>query len=168
MTNNLVPIREFRGMFWFLSNFYPSDVEYEGLTYPTVEHAFQAAKFARPEDRAPLTKPSLPASLAKREAQKAELPATWDATALQLMEALLRSKFSKQNMRALLDMTKGKELFNSNQHNEVYWGVCGSAGENWLGRLLMKIRDEPEPKPAFAARPVPVHEEVSEDSEELE
>ena len=28
----------------FLSNFYPSSIEYEGMKYPTVEAAFQAAK----------------------------------------------------------------------------------------------------------------------------
>ena len=33
-------VRDFR----FLSNFYPSPVEVDRITYPTVEHAYQAAK----------------------------------------------------------------------------------------------------------------------------
>lgn len=37
-------ICKFDGKFFFLSNFFESKVEYEGITYPTVEHAFQAAK----------------------------------------------------------------------------------------------------------------------------
>jgi predicted NAD-dependent protein-ADP-ribosyltransferase YbiA (DUF1768 family) len=37
-------IDEFCGKYDFLSNFYLADVEYEGIIYPTVEHAFQAAK----------------------------------------------------------------------------------------------------------------------------
>src|SRR5437870_4608924 len=37
-------IPEFQGQYRFLSNFYPAEVHFEGLTYPTVEHAYQSAK----------------------------------------------------------------------------------------------------------------------------
>ncbi|GAH15684.1 unnamed protein product, partial [marine sediment metagenome] len=37
-------IQEFQGEYRFLSSFYPAEVELDGVTYPTVEHAFQAAK----------------------------------------------------------------------------------------------------------------------------
>ena len=37
-------IESFSGVFRFLSNFYPAPVHYEGIDYPTSEHAFQAAK----------------------------------------------------------------------------------------------------------------------------
>ena len=37
-------INSFVGPCRFLSNFYPSEITYEGITYPTVEHAFQASK----------------------------------------------------------------------------------------------------------------------------
>ncbi len=38
------PITSFRGAYSFLSNFYWASVYYEGIMYPTSEHAFQAAK----------------------------------------------------------------------------------------------------------------------------
>lgn len=38
-------VREFE----FLSNFYPVSLVYEGLIYPSVEHAFQATKFHQKE-----------------------------------------------------------------------------------------------------------------------
>ena len=44
-------IREFRGEFSWLSNFYPVQIEYEGLTYPSVEHAYQAGKLINIENR---------------------------------------------------------------------------------------------------------------------
>ena len=44
-------ILSFDGEFAFLSNFSPSLLEYEGLTYPTLEHAFQAAKSLDPARR---------------------------------------------------------------------------------------------------------------------
>lgn len=37
-------INSFRGEYAFLSNFYPCFVIYEGIRYPSVEHAFQASK----------------------------------------------------------------------------------------------------------------------------
>lgn len=37
-------INRFVQEYAFLSNFYPSIVQFEGLNYPTVEHAYQAAK----------------------------------------------------------------------------------------------------------------------------
>ena len=37
-------INNFRGKYNFLSNMYPAIVEYNNNKYPTVEHAFQAAK----------------------------------------------------------------------------------------------------------------------------
>ena len=37
-------IDKFKNEHEFLSNFYPSPITIEDITYPTVEHAFQAAK----------------------------------------------------------------------------------------------------------------------------
>ena len=37
-------INRFNGDYIFLSNFYPVEVEYNGILYPSVEHAYQAQK----------------------------------------------------------------------------------------------------------------------------
>ena len=37
-------IKSFHGKYRFLSNFWPSPVEWYGVTWPTVEHAYQASK----------------------------------------------------------------------------------------------------------------------------
>ena len=37
-------IDSFEGKYRFLSNFYLSPITYEGIEYPSVEHAYQAAK----------------------------------------------------------------------------------------------------------------------------
>ena len=39
-----IMINNFDGEYRFLSNFANSKIIYEGIEYPTVEHAFQAAK----------------------------------------------------------------------------------------------------------------------------
>jgi len=41
-------IDDFRGPYRWLSNFEPSPVEFDGVIYPTVEHAYQAAKNESP------------------------------------------------------------------------------------------------------------------------
>src|SRR5262245_22740028 len=38
------PITEFQGEHRWLSNFWPCGVEFEGVMYPSAEHAYQAAK----------------------------------------------------------------------------------------------------------------------------
>ena len=48
-------IRSFRGDYRFLSNFYQCPFEYEGLTYPNSEAAFQAAKAVDPAERVKYT-----------------------------------------------------------------------------------------------------------------
>ena len=37
-------IDSFSGEYRFLSNFYQAEVEFEGMMYPSTEHAYQAAK----------------------------------------------------------------------------------------------------------------------------
>lgn len=49
---NELPIAQFQGEYRFLSNFAPCTVTYDGVEYPSVEHAYQAAKCVHPEDRA--------------------------------------------------------------------------------------------------------------------
>lgn len=44
-------IKEFRGEYRFLSNFWPATVVLNEVEYPTVEHAYQAAKCRHRSDR---------------------------------------------------------------------------------------------------------------------
>ena len=44
-------IESFHDEYRFLSNFWPVLIDYEGIVYPTSEHAFQAAKTLIDEDR---------------------------------------------------------------------------------------------------------------------
>ena len=38
--------------------------------------------------------------------------------------------------------TEDAELVEDNWWGDKFWGVCNGEGENHLGKLLMKIRDE--------------------------
>jgi ribA/ribD-fused uncharacterized protein len=133
-------INGFFGEFRFLSNFYPALVIFEGRVYPTVEHAYQAAKTLDDEARKEICYSKTP-KLAKHLGYKAKLREDWNTIKVSIMRELLEKKFSTDEFRRALDTTKGFKLIERNNWGDVYWGVCNGVGENTLGKLLMEIRD---------------------------
>lgn len=135
-------IGPFRGEHRWLSNFWPVQVEYEGMIFPSVEHAYQAAKCARLEDRETIRRAPSPAE-AKRYGRKVQIRPGWDTMKLQVMEELLRQKFRPgSDLAKKLVATGNAELVEINTWGDTFWGVYNDTGQNWLGRLLMKIREE--------------------------
>ena len=65
------PIHHFVGKYRFLSNFYLCQIHYEGIDYPSTEHAYQAAKTDKNEIRHIIACLDTP-SEAKRAGQKIE------------------------------------------------------------------------------------------------
>jgi ribA/ribD-fused uncharacterized protein len=132
-------IDRFIGEYEFLSNFYPSEVEYKGIKFPTVEHAYQAAKCKTKEEMRKFTEYETPGK-AKKAGRKVDLRDGWETIKLFIMEELLRQKFSNPVMaRKLLD-TDENVLVEGNDWGDTFWGVCNGKGENHLGVLLMKTR----------------------------
>ena len=134
-------IRYFSREHRFLSNFSPSDwIELDGATYPTVEHAFQAAKTFDVRQRERIRLAPTPTK-AKALGQYVLLREDWEAIKIDIMRGLLRQKFAEKNHRKWLADTAPKELIEDNTWGDRFWGVCQGNGENWLGKLLMEIRD---------------------------
>jgi ribA/ribD-fused uncharacterized protein len=139
-------IAEFRGEFSFLSNFHPAPVEIDGITYPTTEHAFQAAKT---NDRA--TKETIAAKATPGQAKRAggkrgiinDFRREWDSIKIMVMAGIVRRKFTEhEDLKAKLLATGNAILEEGNTWNDTFWGVCRGKGENWLGKILMKLREE--------------------------
>ena len=137
------PITAFHGPHAFLSNFAASPVVLDGQTYPTVEHAFQAAKTFDPEQRLLVRDANTPAT-AKRLGRQVTLRADWEQVKYGLMRQLLQQKFAIPDLRAALLATGDAELIEGNTWNDRTWGrvlVKGQwVGKNWLGELLMEER----------------------------
>jgi ribA/ribD-fused uncharacterized protein len=131
----------FRGSYRFLSNFYPAVVVFEGKRYPTVEHAFQAAKTDDVVERARIGAADTPAK-AKAMGRRVALRKDWENVKLDVMLELLRKKFGRPELRDLLLDTGDAKLIEGNTWNDRFWGVVDGQGKNHLGRLLMKVRDE--------------------------
>lgn len=134
-------IDKFRGKYWFLSNFYESPIEDENITYPTVEHYFQAQKTLNREEKLKISKATKPAK-AKKMGRQVNLRKDWEDIKLQVMEKALRLKFQDPALRKKLIATGDEELVEGNPWGDRYWGVCNGSGKNKLGKFLMKIRKD--------------------------
>jgi ribA/ribD-fused uncharacterized protein len=141
-------INSFAGKYNFLSNFYHSPFVWRGIVWPTVEHAYQAAKTSSMEDD---TIPEFvlmwllgtrrTAGEAQRWGRSVALRPDWEDVKLSIMKELLQAKFrDASQFRDLLLATGDAELIEG--WGDRFWGVCGGVGENHLGRLLMEVREE--------------------------
>ena len=132
-------ILEFQGEFRWLSNFWPAPVSFENAVFPSVEHAYQAAKFTALIDRATIL--SMTAGQAKRFARTAKLPTWWEHKKTHIMFQLCWQKFQHKELQNKLIKTAPFLLVEGNTWNDTFWGVCKGKGSNVLGSLLMSIRD---------------------------
>lgn len=140
LDNNAV-ISELSGAHAFLSNFFPVSVEFEGMTFPSVEHAYVAAKTTSIKSREHIQAMRSPGK-AKRYGRHLKLRPDWENIKVRVMEELLRDKFSEDPLRRRLLSTRGYRIEEGNWWNDKFWGVCDGEGQNMLGKLLMKIREE--------------------------
>jgi ribA/ribD-fused uncharacterized protein len=134
-------IDKFEGKYFFLSNFYPCEITYKGITYPSTEHAFAAAKSNDKQHKLYCSNPDITPGQAKKAGRKCQLIDDWDNIRLEVMKELLTIKFSKEPLRSMLLETEDKELVEGNWWNDTFWGVCNGIGQNNLGKLLMKLRE---------------------------
>ena len=124
----------------FLSNFYEAPVEWEGITYPSNEHAFQAAKVINPVKRLEIAAAATPGQ-AKRMGRSVNLRHDWEQVKYNVMLDIVLAKFHQHSdlAEALLD-TGDADLIEGNWWNDTTWGVCNGVGTNWLGKILMSVR----------------------------
>ena len=137
-------ISSFSGEYRWLSNFWlvkvsPLD---DRIVYPSVEHAYQAAKTDNLSDRVIISNLSTPGK-AKRFGRTLTIRKDWDNIKEDVMLISLRCKFVFGSELAFqLIQTKDAYLEEGNSWGDVFWGICNGIGENRLGKLLMQVRTE--------------------------
>jgi ribA/ribD-fused uncharacterized protein len=138
---NKTMIKEFRGQYYFLSNFYNAKVTWEGITYLNNESAFQSAKVTDFDTR--LKFANLDPSSGKRKGRHVQLRHGWDNIKFDIMYEIVKAKFTQnEDLKAKLLATGDKELQEGNTWNDKIWGVCNGKGQNHLGKILMRVREE--------------------------
>ena len=134
-------IKSFFDAYAFLSNFYNAPVSYNGLTYQNSEAAFQAQKEIRDEDRKKYV--SMHPAQAKLAGRNCKLRKDWEDIKEQTMYEIVRAKFTQnKNLAKLLLDTGDAYLEEGNWWHDTTWGVCNGVGENKLGKILMRVREE--------------------------
>lgn len=141
------PITQFQEGYRYLSNFWPVTVRLDGVDYPTVEHAYQAAKTFDQDKRVLVSLCRTPGE-AKRYGKNLPLRGDWKGAHQTVMLELLEQKFHVSPWKEELMRTHPRELVEGNWWHDNYWGQCYCdrhrtiPGKNMLGRLLMRIRDQ--------------------------
>ncbi len=142
-------IDRFDGEYAFLSNFHPvpGGIEMDEKVYSTVEHAYQASKTLSPAEREIIRKIGSPGQ-AKKMGRRLTIRPDWESTLndfpvkMTIMRSLLQKKFAVPELRERLLATEDAILIEGNWWGDTYWGVCRGEGANWLGSLLMEVREE--------------------------
>lgn len=134
----------FRDKYDFLSNFFDHPIEYEGQSYKTSEHAYQAAKFDDPEIKNKIRECEYPGK-AKRMAREysEHIRPAWHDESIGIMYNILSIKFSDPKLKDRLREVD-EPIVEDNTWNDTFWGVCDGVGQNILGKLLERIKKEHE------------------------
>lgn len=137
-------ITTFRGQYSWLSNFSKCEVSWKDRKYPSVEHAYQAAKGTDSNvEWFKFCQETIKPGKVKVASRKLKLRPNWNNIKDFVMFQLLQQKYSQQPFRQKLIETKGLEIKEYNRWNDTYWGVCEKTGkgENTLGKMTMAIRE---------------------------
>ena len=140
-------ITQFRGNYYFLSNFSDYPVQLDGLTYLNGEAAFQSGKVTTHNER--LAFVGIPPNIAKSKGRKVKLRSDWEAVKVDRMRQVIDAKFSDSKLAKLLDQTGDTELLEGNNWHDKIWGVDSTTlqGQNQLGKILMAKREQLRVKP---------------------
>ena len=139
-------IKEFQGEYRYLSNFYPCEIEYEGIVFDSVEKAYQSAKtndFGIREEISLLNSPGKAKRFFKNRSE--DVREDWNRVNLGIMRELLHKKFVENDyFRRKLLSTGNSEIQEGNSWGDKFFGVDLETGEgqNLLGRMIMDIRKE--------------------------
>lgn len=130
------------------SNLYKRSMAFEGVEYPTAEHAYQAGKARKEAVRdwilsAP--SPSLVA-MAAHGLYTWDIVPGWSKLKFERMREVLRAKFTQHDdLRDLLVSTGDARLVEVGRTDNLVnrtWGEVNGKGRNMLGILLMEVREE--------------------------
>lgn len=157
--NRILFFKRDREIFGFLSNYHDAPVTIAGETWRSTEFYYQAQKSHDPVYRDAIRN-ATSADHAKgigsdptrsRKARKRSwfhgrleaMRADWHEVKGTVMETAVRAKFSQNpQLQAMLLATGDAEIIEDSTHDPI-WGIGRDGqGENRMGHLLMKVRQE--------------------------
>lgn len=149
----MTPITEFRGEYFFLSNYYTHPLTWRGVEFHSAEQAFAYAKaaFAKAPANVSVYESQVLSTAAPGEAKKAGRNFSidideWDKHKVRYMREIVHAKFlTGTGIVGPLINTGAVMLVEGNDWGDSFWGrVKGSDGVwrglNTLGVILMEER----------------------------
>ena len=126
----------------FLSNFYSTDIEYEGYKYMNAEACYHAQKCQDNDvKKSFMTLSARDAWHKGRNRESVELRLDWESVKLSIMEQIVRNKFT-QNLELAQRLINTGDAELVEIVGDRFWGRIDGEGQNNLGSILMKIREE--------------------------
>lgn len=130
------------------SNLYRREIVFEGVTYATSEHAYQAGKPRKDAVREWLLAAPTPSllAMAAHGLYVWDIQPGWSKTKFDRMKRVLQAKFTQHTDLAKLLLSTGKarlvEAATVDNLVNRTWGEVDGVGRNMLGQLLMEVREE--------------------------
>lgn len=141
LMSKINPIVGFNKRYFFLSNFFPCEVEYNGIMYNNAESAFQSQKTNDKVERYPFS--NMSPRDAKKHGRKIQLRPDWEYVKENEMYRICLAKFTQnEELQHMLLATGNRYLEEANNWNDTEWGTVNGYGTNKLGKILMRIRKE--------------------------
>ena len=130
------------------SNLYKRTIVFEGVEYPTSEHAYQAGKARKEAVKKWLMDAPSPSllAMAAHGLYVWDVAPEWSKTKFDRMRGVLHAKFTQHDdLHELLLSTGDARLVEvatvDNAVNRL-WGEVNGVGKNMLGVLLMELREK--------------------------
>lgn len=126
-----------------LSPFSAHAVEYKGVLYPTVEHAYHCQRYCDSqivEEIKHARSPKLAWALSQK--YKSQQVAGFDQCKVQVMEDICRAKLEQhEDVREVLLWSDGMAIIKT--YPDSTWGVgLDGQGSNELGKIWIRLREE--------------------------
>lgn len=126
----------------YLCNFSSHGFMLDDVYWPTVEHYFQAQKFAGSEHAEKIRIARSPKEAKNLGmTRKLTIRPDWETVKVDIMRRAVLAKFrAHADLRERLLATGNQEIV-ENAPGDYFWG-CGKlgGGQNWLGKILMEVR----------------------------
>jgi ribA/ribD-fused uncharacterized protein len=140
-----MPIKFYTPEFYVLNNFSAHAIEFRGKLYPTSEHAYQAAKCTDSQGQEAIrnARSPLQAKVLASETYRAAKDPSWGSKKVAVLEEILRAKLAQHPEAQEALRKSGHEYIVEDSPTDYFWGEgADGSGQNMLGKLWMKIRDE--------------------------
>ena len=136
-------IKGFTKDYHFLSNYYNHTIKFDGLFYRNNIACFIAQMFESDDTKKLFSKMLPGQAIRMAEMMRNPREKEWDDIKEDLMYKICYAKFSyATKLRDQLIDTGDAELINETKWDNKFWGTTDGIGENRLGKILMRIREE--------------------------